>query len=224
MSVRRIAIIVTLVVACAASAQAQSVKIQFHDGKVDLTTQNAPIRTILTEWARAGGTQLVNIEKVTGAALTLQLTNVPETQALDTILRGTAGYLVGQRASIAANQSTFDRILLVPTAGTSSVAAARPITAPPPFTPTPVAQPQPDPDDNPAGDVPPDDDRPVRPQQPGARPQPFQPGDQGQPQQPPPTASPANPFGVQPGSSRPGEITPVPQPQQRPRSQPDNEP
>jgi hypothetical protein len=215
MSIHRIAVVVTLLVSCAATASAQAVKLEFHDGKVNLTTQNAPLRTILTEWGRLGGTQMVNLEKITGAPLTLQLTNVTETQALDAILRGNAGYLVGLRAAGSPTQSAFDKILLVPTAGTSAV-TSRPGATPPPFTPPAAVQPpQPDPDDNPVGDVPPDDDRRAPP---GSR-QP--PADQPQPQ----PAGPANPFGVQPGSSRPGVISPVPQqPPQRPRSQPDNEP
>jgi hypothetical protein len=235
MSIRRLLTLATLVagslVMCAAPASAQAVKLEFHDGTVTLTTQNAPLRTILAEWARQGGTQMVNVEKITGAPLTLQLTNVPEMQALDIILRGNAGYVLGMRTAAATpSQSTYDRILLVPTAGTASALPSRPAAAPPPFAAQQAVQPppQPDPDDNPAGDVPPDDDPPNRRGvPPPGRVQPFQPQEPGQPQ-PPAPSTPANPFGIQPGatpgSARPGTITPVPPAPQRPRSQPDNEP
>jgi hypothetical protein len=219
MSSIRVATIALLLFAGARPAFAQNVTLEFRDGKVTLTATNAPLRTILSEWARLGGTQVVNGDKVTGAPVTLQLTDVSETQALDTILRGSAGYIVGLRAAAApATQSAFDRILIVPTAGTGNVPAVRTAAPPPPvFTPR-QQPPPPDPDDDPVSDVPPNDE----PRRPGQGP------NQPQPQEPPapPAPTPGNPFGVQPGSTRPGVITPVPQPQQpnRPRSQPDNEP
>jgi hypothetical protein len=221
MNTRRLVTFVALLLCCAAPARAQAVKLEFHDGKVNLTTQNAPLRTILTEWARLGGTRMVNLEKINGAPVTLQLANVSETQALDTILRGVAGYVAGQRPTIAPTQSTFDTIMLVPTAGTAALAAsARPVAAP--YSPPPAFQPpQPDPDDDPVGDVPPDDDR--RPPPPGAR-RNQPPPDEEPAAQPAPTPAPGNPFGTPTGSAVPGTISPVPQQPQRPRSQPDNEP
>jgi hypothetical protein len=227
----RIATVALLLCCTALPAAAQAVKLEFHDGNVSLTAENAALRTILTEWARLGGTQLINADKISGAPVTLQLANVPEVKALDIILRGSAGYIVSQRAAAAASQSMFDRILIVPTAGTAAV-QPRPAATPPPFSfPQPQVQPPPpDPDDNPVSDVPPDDDQPPRgvrppnlPGRPTVPPQPFQPGDDDRPGQPQP-ATPANPFGVQPGSSRPGVITPAPQQPQRPRPQPDPEP
>ena len=221
MHTRRFVTFVALLFCCAAPAWAQTVKLEFHDGKVNLTAQNAPLRTVLTEWARQGGTQMVNLEKINGAPVTLQLTDVSETQALDTILRGVAGYVAGQRPTVASAQSTFNTIMLVPTAGTAALAAsARPVAAP--YSPPPVFQPpQPDPDDDPVSDVPPDDDR--RPPPPGTRQNQQPPPDDGPAEQPTP-GTPANPFGNPTGSAVPGTISPVPQQPQRPRSQPDNEP
>jgi hypothetical protein len=221
----------------ASPAFAQAVKLEFHDGLVTVTAQNAPLRTILTEWSRLGGTQVINADRLSGAPVTLQLTNVPETQALDVVLRGVAGYIAGQRPASpsTASRSSLDRIMIVPTAGTATVAGARPIATPAPFTaPRQIQQPT-DPDDDPISDVPPEDERPVR--VPGlqlprgvnqAPPQPFQPQDDDndtQSQRPGNNQPvPANPFGIQTGSSRPGTISPVPQqppPQQRPRPDPE---
>jgi len=230
MTFTRGAALAALLCCCAIPAQAQAVKLEFHDGLVNLTTQNASLRTILAEWGRLGGTQIVNAERVGGAPLTLQLTNVPETQALDIILRGTAGYIAGERRTTQAigTRSALDRIMVVPTAGTANTVAARPPTAAPPFgqqQPQPVIQP--DPDDDPVSDVPPDDERPNRRVPPQIRmvapdgrvvAQPYVEDDQDpQPAQGPQV--PANPFGVQSGSSRPGVISPVPpQPQQAPNA------
>jgi hypothetical protein len=243
MILTRVAALSALLFCCAGPAGAQNVKLEFRDGKVSLTAQNASLRAILTEWARLGGTQVVNMERLAGAPVTLQLTDVPETQALDIILRGTAGYIAGQRvaAGPAGGRSTLDRILVVPTAGTAALISARPATAPPPFA-GPQRFPQPDPDDNPVSDVPPDDDQPPNrgtirtnapvnvqrgaPNQPAPTPTPPQPfvNQDDQPQPAPTTTVPANPFGIQTGSSRPGTITPVPQQPERPRTQPDPEP
>ena len=128
MTLTRVAALSALLFCGAGPAGAQSVKLEFNDGKVNLTAQNASLRAILTEWARLGGTQVVNMERLAGAPVTLQLTDVPETQALDIILRGTAGYIAGQRAAAgpAGARSTLDRILVVPTAGTAAVVSARP--------------------------------------------------------------------------------------------------
>src|SRR5262245_58114906 len=95
-----------------AAASAQQVTIQIQDGRVTLAAQNAPVRQILNEWARVGGVKIVNAEKVLGPPMTLQLSDVPERQALETLLRGVSGYLLGVRAPGTIGRSTFDRILI----------------------------------------------------------------------------------------------------------------
>src|SRR4051794_31367701 len=98
MSLTRVAALLTLLVGVTHPAVAQNVRLEFHDGKVSLNAQNASLRAILTEWGRLGGTQVVNMDRLSGPPVMLQLTDVPETQALDIILRGNAGYIAGQRA------------------------------------------------------------------------------------------------------------------------------
>jgi len=240
MSITRVAAYAALLLCCAGPVSAQAVRLEFHDGKVNLTTQNASLRAILNEWARLGGTQVVNAERLTGAPVSLQLTDVPETQALDIILRGAAGYIAGLRAGTApaGTRSLLDRIMVVPTAGTATVAAARPVgVGQPPFVPQrPQPFVQPDPDDDPISDVPPDDERPVRNVRPTPPPvirigpngqlvaQPNVSPDDDAPQ-PATPQTPANPFGIQTGSARPGVITPAPAPTpQRPPNARDQEP
>lgn len=237
MSFTRVAALAALLFAIAGPVSAQAVQLEFHDGKVNLTTQNASLRTILNEWSRLGGTQVVNADRVTGPLVTLQLTDVTETQALDIILRGSAGYIAGQRAAadIVGTRSTLDRIMVVPTAGTVTAAISRPVvTSPaPPFIQQAPPFIQPAPDDNPVSDVPPDDDRPrnVRTAPPVIRigpngqavAQPSLPPDEAP--QPAAPQAPANPFGIQAGSPRPGMITTAPPPPpQRPANTRDQEP
>jgi hypothetical protein len=146
----RISAAVIVFVALASPGQAQGVKRQFNAGEVTLSAQNAPVRAILQEWARLGGATIVNADRVAGPPVTLELTGVPERQALDVVLRSVAGYIVAPRPQGSAGASAFDRILILPT----SVAPRNPPPAvatagarPPIVRPAPIIRP-PDPNDN----------------------------------------------------------------------------
>jgi hypothetical protein len=113
----------------AASAEAQQqLKLQIQDGRVTLDAQNVPVRQILAEWARIGGAKVVNGEKVVGAPVTLQLQDVPERQALDTILRGVSGYMLAARPDGVNGVSLFDRIMILPTSAAPRNAPAPAMT------------------------------------------------------------------------------------------------
>lgn len=102
-------------------------KLDIQNGRVSLEANGVPVRQILAEWGRIGGTKVVGAEKITGAPLTLKLVNMPERQALDIILRNTAGYMAAPRmASATPGASNYDRILILPT---SAGAASSPATA-----------------------------------------------------------------------------------------------
>jgi hypothetical protein len=240
MSFTRFAVIAGLLWCVATPAAAQPVTLRFHDGLVTLSVQNAPVRTILAEWARLGGTTVVNAERVTGPPVTLELNAVPEAQALAILLRSAAGYMAATRAAGTPGASVYDRILILPT----SVGPRNPAPVPgfgnrPPVVRQPqVQQPPPEPDEpliEP--DEPPDDVEPVNPLlrrgTPPGRPPLFpQPTPNVPPEddadvpdngaQPP---QPGNPFGIPAGAtSRPGIVTPVPRADQPQRTQPDPEP
>jgi len=126
-----IGVVAWLLAVGTASAEVQ---LTMQDGRVSLVAKDATVRQILTEWARVGDTKIVNIERVPGGPVTLELTNVPEAQALEVVLRSLSGYIAAPRPVEAANLSRFDRIILMPT-----LAAARPPAA---SSPAPVFQPQ----------------------------------------------------------------------------------
>jgi hypothetical protein len=201
--------------ACAwpAEAQQQPVTLRFSNGLVSLRAQNAPLRAILAEWSRLGGTTIVNGERVTGAPITLELTDVPERQALDIVLRTVAGYMLGPRPAGSTGASAFDRIMILPTSVAprnppppAATAAAAPAVPRPVMQRPPVQRPLPpgaDPNDQPGPD-----DVPV-----GADPRDP---DQADGTEPGITVvgTPTNPFGVPAGSStRPGVVAPAPRPQ-----------
>ncbi len=212
----RFVVAALLVLLGTGSASAQVLSLEFHDGRVKLIAENAPVSLILAEWARLGGTRIVNGERVPGAPVTLQIVDVPERQALDTVLRGAAGYMVLARATTSPGASAFDKILVLPTTTRAPAAAALPQPAPQP----PQFQNRLDPDteldepgENPQGPPPgpfprgrvPGVNAPVN-----APPLDGPDDDEPAPNGPPPP-TPGNPFGVIPGGARPGTInTPPP--------------
>src|SRR5688572_5661295 len=132
---RRIVLAVVLLALASLAAQAQTVKVEFLMGKVNLVAKDASLRAILTEWARVGGTRLVNPERLTGGPLTLELIGVPERQALDILLRDVGGYILGPRQALVAGVSAVDRLVVV------TAAAGRPLPPGPSFpAPRPAAQ------------------------------------------------------------------------------------
>lgn len=134
---RRLLSSVLVVVAAAAPAGAQQLKMSFADGLVSVDAAAVPVRTILTEWSKLGGTKVVGAERITGAPLTLKLVNVPEAQALDTILRSAAGYMAAPRGA-GSGASIYDRILVLATSAAPPAPASRP-SATAPAGPRPMA-------------------------------------------------------------------------------------
>jgi len=224
----RLQIFLASAVLCASvlPAAAQSVKVSFHEGKVDLSAQNATPRAILTEWARVGGTRLVNVERVAGSPMTLEFKNADEQQVLEALLRGVSGYMLGPRVT-RASTSGFDRIVLLPTSTASVAASARPSPVTPAFGRPPGPQPLrrlPEPVDDDQDAVEPDDDDLSATPASGRAETPADlrrrlgqllqtPDDDTEPDdEEPPASAPTNPFGVTTGAARPGVITPVPPP------------
>jgi hypothetical protein len=119
-----------------------------HDGRVSLVAKDATVRQILTEWARVGGTKIVNVEKIPGGPVTLVLENVTEMQALEVLLRPLSGYIAAPRAVTATNLSAYDRIIIMPTLAdarpapmvAASASAAAPYSPPVFQQPAPVVQ------------------------------------------------------------------------------------
>lgn len=131
---RALLLTAALSLATAWPAAAQNLKVTFHDGHVSVEATAVPVRAILTEWGKVGGTKIVGAERVSGAPLTIKLIDVTEAQALETILRSVAGYMAAPR-STGEGASIYDRIMVMATTSAPAVANnnARPAPNPTAF-------------------------------------------------------------------------------------------
>jgi hypothetical protein len=213
-----------LMCALATTATAGELRLSIANGRVTIVAQDVPVRQILDEWGRVGQTQVVGAERLTGAPVTLELLDVPEGRALETLLRSASGYIAKPRSGTAGT-SSYDRILIMPASKPPAMSAA-----PPAFN---ASRPQPqvvmpnvvvDDDGEPNGIMPPGAVPPQQqfpgqppqqqfpgqpPMQPGMQP-PMQPGAQPMPmltrpgQLPPPAPNvPGNPYQTVPQQIRP---------------------
>jgi hypothetical protein len=219
MSVARILPLLALL---SVPASADPISLRFADGFVTLSARNVPVRQVLAEWARLGQTRVVNAEKVPGGTVTIELSHVPEKQALEVLLRSASGYLAAPRAQAASNLSTYDRIVVMPT----SAAAPPPPPAAAYRLPAPqMPQPQPQPafntgmpppmpgdEQDASGAVNPDGSSAVEPDP--DQPQPAVPtfGPQGQPQGPGPGPAQNDGELAQPAPQPPAPVPPGPTP------------
>jgi hypothetical protein len=135
----RCAILAALAGGIAAQASAGELKLTMVDGRVTLIADNVPLRQILQEWARVGQTTIVNADKLSGPALTLQLVDTPEREALDILLRSAAGYIAAPRAVMVANAATYDRITILATSHAPAPGAQAAAAPPPTFQRPPLA-------------------------------------------------------------------------------------
>lgn len=205
------------------SALAGELKLTMQGGRVTIIADRVPLRQILQEWARVGQTTIVNAEKMTGPAITLQLVDAPERDALDILLRSASGYIAAPRPVAIANAAFYDRVTIMPTSRAPAATTAQ--SAPPPFQRPPAPTPMDDNDEpinvsspnqanptqvNPAFGVFPGN-FPGMMGQPGQQPNLQQPGQvpmMTQPGQPLPTGTQGSPLTL----PRPGAVPPQAQP------------
>jgi hypothetical protein len=108
-----------------AAAQASHVSLTIDEHGVTLDAREATIGAILQEWERVGGIKVMAPETLNDGPVTLQLTNVPEREAFDILLRGAGGYVLGPRTAGTVGASQFGMLVLVPPgAQFSQIAAA----------------------------------------------------------------------------------------------------
>jgi len=165
----------------------RKLQLAFQDGTVSLVAQNVTVRDILAEWQRRGGCQFVNADKLPGASAPVSMQFVegtPEGQAIDSLLRGAAGYVVAPRSDRTPGGSSCGAVYILATSHPTASATYSP-------TASPVAAPlmiQGSPDD----EIPPVMQMPAGPQ----RLSPNQPANPNQPQPQPANQPPATGSGL----------------------------
>ena len=197
-------------IALIAAPVGADVRITIANGTVTVSATDATPRQILAEWARVGQTRLVNIERIGGVPMSVELINVPEAQALDTLLRAVGDYLAAPRAVALPNASQYDRIYLLPASAAQAPLGTPAPAAPPTFRPPTFVPPDDLPDDQEpvaAPNVPPTQPNGGRGPIFGTFPQP-RPAQRDAPPPPPPAAT----SSAQAGVSRPGLAVPTPAP------------
>ena len=107
------------------------VRVSIRDGRVSIVAKDATVRQILVEWARVGKTKIINVERIPGGPLTLELKDVSEAEALDILLRSLSGYIAAPRVTRAsADVSAYDSILVMPTTAAAPARTSTPTTTP----------------------------------------------------------------------------------------------
>jgi hypothetical protein len=133
-SLLRCAVVATLacgVLSLSRPAFAGELKLTMQDGRVTIIADSVPLRQILQEWARVGQTKIVNADKMNGPAITLQLINASEKDALDILLRSASGYIAAPRPVPVANAAFYDRVTIMATSRPPASTATQ--MAPPTF-------------------------------------------------------------------------------------------
>ena len=221
----RILLVTALLSIGALPAAAQSVKVSFHGGKVDLVRARTPRCGRSSPSGRASAARASSTPSgSSGPPMTVEFKDAYEQRVLEALLRNVAGYIVGPRPIAgAASASGFDRIVILPT----STAPRRPSSV------TPAVSRPPGPQPIRRLPMPIDDVTGRRPTTTSTRPWPMAAGGARarkrlqtcaavsvrfskpsptttRPNRSRPPTAPANPFGVTTGAARPGVITPVP--------------
>lgn len=129
---------VVLVLALTLSAAPASAELQLTivGGRVTLHAVEVRVQQILAEWARVGGTDIVNADEVTGEPVTLELHDVPEQQALGIVLRSVAGYMATMQPG-APTRSMYTRVIILARSTLPTPTATRRAPEPPPLAPVP---------------------------------------------------------------------------------------
>ncbi len=124
-----LAAVVLLVAPATRPAAGGQVKVSLKDGRATIVADQATPREILAEWARVGQVTVIDADKITGAPLSLQLLDVPEESAIESVLRAVGGYAAVTRAVSVQGASRYDRLFVFPVAAravTSSPISSRP--------------------------------------------------------------------------------------------------
>lgn len=120
------------------AASGRALELTFHDGLVTLVARGVTVPEIMSEWARQGGSRIVNAEKMTGGTVTYEFHDVPETVVLQSVLRSAAGFIAApRRAGGPSGASAIEQVVILAVSRPSANAVITMPTNPMPMNPMP---------------------------------------------------------------------------------------
>jgi hypothetical protein len=120
------------------SPSARVLDLSFNNGTVTLVAKNVTVAEIMAEWARKGGSRVVNAEKLVGTPMSYEFQNMPEVTVLQSVLRSAAGYIAApRRPGGPVGASTLEQVQILatsrPTQSSVTTMPANPMSNPIPI-------------------------------------------------------------------------------------------
>jgi hypothetical protein len=99
------------------SVFAQELTLRVENGLVTLVAADVSIAQVLERWSTITGLKVISMDgKAAELRVSLQLTGVPERQALASLLRDISGYVMGEQRDPQSGIARIDRLMILPQA------------------------------------------------------------------------------------------------------------
>lgn len=120
--------VIMTVFAVPSPAAAGELRVSIGNGRVTIVAQDVTVKQILDEWGRIGQTKIVGAERLPPTPITIELRDVAEGRALESLLRSASGYIAKPRvlAAGAVAASTIDCVLIMPASRAPAATAVAP--------------------------------------------------------------------------------------------------
>ena len=104
-------------------APSRALELNFSNGLVTLVARGVTVPEIMGEWARKGGSKVINAEKMVGGLVNYEFHDVPETVVLQSLLRSAAGYIAApRRPGGPVGASSIEQVMILATSRPSASA------------------------------------------------------------------------------------------------------
>ena len=95
-------------------ASGRALDITFNHGLVTLVARNVTVPEIMGEWARKGGSKVINAERIVGGPVTFEFHDVPEATVLQSVLRSASGFIAApRRAGGPTGASVMEQVMIL---------------------------------------------------------------------------------------------------------------
>lgn len=134
MNIKKLVVVAAALLFGVTAVRGQSgrkLEISFNEGRVTLVAENVSLAEIFAEWARKGGSQIVNAERLPATpVMPTEFKDQPEADVLRTLLREAPGYGASMRPA-SGTQSTVQTVfILAVRAFTTTSSPGSPVASP----------------------------------------------------------------------------------------------